>query len=52
MAIKLKKVEYFVIEGKLKAIELYDDDSIRLVEVKDGITNYILNGDAKRGKDE
>jgi hypothetical protein len=47
---KLKKVEYFCIEGKLKACELYEDDSIRLVEVNNGITKYILTGKSKGKK--
>lgn len=44
---KLIKVKYMKIEGKLKAIELYDDNSTRLVEIKEGIVNYILTGKEK-----
>ncbi len=47
---KLKKVEYFNIDGKMKAIELYEDDKIVLVELKDGISSYVLNGDTSKKK--
>ncbi len=41
---KLKKVHYFAIDGKLKAVEIYEDNSVRLVDIQDGMVNYILNG--------
>ncbi len=52
MVKKLKKVTYINIDGKLKACELYDDDSIRLVEIKEGITRYILTGESEKKKEK
>lgn len=42
---ELKKVKYLKDkEGKFRVVELYDDDTIELVEIKKGIVDYIKNG--------
>lgn len=44
---KLIKVEYKNEKGKLIAIENYTDGSKRKVKIKNGIVNYILEGERK-----
>jgi len=40
----IQSVEYICGNGNLIAIELYSDGSKRVVEIKNGIVDYILNG--------
>lgn len=43
----LEVVEYGREGGKLIAIEVYSDGSTRKVQIKNGITDYILSGCVK-----
>lgn len=42
--VNLETVEYGKEEGRLIAIEVYSDGSTRKVQIKDGMVDYILNG--------
>lgn len=48
--VKVKKKHYFCIDGKLKAVEIHDDDSIKVVHIQDEIVNYSLNGGEVKSK--
>lgn len=42
--VRLEVVEYGKEDGQLIAIEVYSDGSIRKVQIKNGVVDYILNG--------
>ena len=41
---KLKSVSYAKLNGYIYAIETYEDYSVKVVKIENGITNYILTG--------
>ena len=45
--VKLEAVSYGKENGKIIAIEVYSDGSTRIVKIKDGIIDYVLNGVSK-----
>ena len=52
MMANLEVVEYGRENGQLIAIEVYSDGSTRKIQIKEGITDYILTGCVKGGLDD